>query len=211
MFPVTQPEESPADKGYFAADGTDVDVTWITKILNGHPHLIGSRKLNAIPADSQPLDLGRRVFATQDEDALALKRLEQQDRPSVGDLGPMSNETSTARLSSIPTDAELSENELERAQHADSIRSLAADLDDFGIARIRLQVRRSDTGSAVRACLVTFEDGEELVEGGRPVDASEENGIEVLLDETYPTLAALADKQPHVASNVCAVIQGWFQ
>ena len=100
----------------------------------------------------------------------------------------------------------------ERKQYADRIRPIAADYDEYGVTSVRVQVRQLPDSTFVRSCVVAFpkavSDGEELVLGGQPVEASSN---EIILDETYPSLVALTEKQPDVAKDICDHFEGWWR
>jgi len=99
----------------------------------------------------------------------------------------------------------------ERKQYADRIRPIAADYDEWGITNIHLQIRETADGTPIRRCLVTFDSGDELVEGGRPLQDNSPLALKVLLDETYPSLVALTETQPAMAETIIKHIEGGFR
>ncbi len=102
--------------------------------------------------------------------------------------------------------ATIMNTELERAEHANRIRPIAADYDEWGVTNIRLQIRELANDTFVHACIVTFDNGDEIVQGGRPT-----NTDTIISDTTFPTLVALTDEQPAMAEAICNHIEGGFR
>jgi len=114
LFPVAGLLENPRDELFYPATGESVTMAWVIRVGQRFPTLLRGDGRSSVTSKATGAPQASRMFDTGNTNDELINGLVSKDSATVSDLNAPSNFTSEARISSVPTDEEITSQENER-------------------------------------------------------------------------------------------------